>query len=327
MQDRAVTDEQAIDNPDDLVARYRDEFPTLQLPPQPFDPAVRRAAPATSLDDRPVGGYDSPEQAWTNPLPAVDDAAPVGFTWQITPEPPTPEATPGLVPAPTPVPVAQMATTSTPTPAESAKQDAPAQAHERHPASIVDPAPADNTSAALPRGVFIVLLALAGGLAWASRMAFSASLLGLAALVASNLAIAISLTRRSSQPRPTSATLFAGIAGIGAAITALLAFREFTDEFAFVAGLFMLITIVPSLIAIGVVLLVLRKAPAGAPIDALRRGLVRMLPVLAAALVAGIQAHRTFSAKPDAIVAMVVVVLVAMNVAAVLRGSGRAAGS
>ena len=52
---------------------------------------------------------------------------------------------------------------------------------------------------------------------------------------------------------------------------------------------------------------------------------VRLKRLLFLVADAGVQAHRTFSAKPDAIVALVVAALVAWAVGSVLRGTGRAA--
>lgn len=268
-------------------------------------------APATNLDGRPVGGFDEPARhTWQSPFPAPQ-LNPADYSYQVVP-PPAPvtaaTAAPELPPAVSSVPpvsaVPPLATMAT---------------------SDGTPAADDTMPIATSTPVLVMFAILAVGLVWASKMAFSAALLGFAALLVSELAIAMSLARRSNEPRSAAATALAAIAGLGAVLAAKGAFAQF-GEMAFVAGLFVLISVVPALLLLGATSLMLKRRNADSPGDrALRDGTRVRFVALAAILLAGIQAHRTFSAKPDAIVALAIVALIALNVFAVARRNGRAA--
>lgn len=297
-----------------LSARSSVSFPRLELPLPPFKapasvieaPApspVPTSAPATNLDGRPIGGYDEPVTGtWQSPFPApvIDQ----GYVYQVVP-PPQIDASNAVVPAP-----AAEAASTVPLP-DLAPVPEPATATVVAPSKVV-------------LGAFAVL---AAALVWASTMAFSAALLALGALLASEIALALAASRPSAAVRSTPATAVAVVAGIAALLAAKGAFAQF-GETAFVAGLFVLVSAVPTLLVLGIVAFVLRRrsASGNSPGErALRAGALVRFGALAAIIAAGVQAHKTFSAVPDAVVALAVVVLAALNVAAALRGTGRAA--
>jgi hypothetical protein len=283
-------------------------FARVQLPPIPSLglPAMRlpspSPAPATDHDGRSVGGRDEPTGTWTSPLPAPAVPARMGYTFQVVP-PPVQETATAVMPAPVP------ATEPAPTAAPSVMPEL-----EQPPAAVA--------TAAASTVVATILLVTAVVLVWASHMAFSAALLAMSALLLAELSRAASLSR-AGEARPASATMLA-IASIGAAGWSLLkAFGQF-GEYAFVGGLFVLLAAIPTLIVFGVTWWMLRRRSDRAAGDqTLMSGTRWRTLALAAMIVSGIQAQRTFTAKPDAIVAIAVAAFAVSIAVAVMRGTDR----
>lgn len=281
-------------------------FARVQLPPIPSMglPAMRIApleldpAPATDLDGRAVGGRDEPAHEWASPLPAPVGPAPTGYVFQVVspPPPPSPMAETPVAPAPT-------ALASAPEP-------------------TTEPAPAAPANKAVATALLITALMLV----WASRMAFSAALLSMSALLLAELARAASQSRTGTA-RPTAATLLmAGSVAI-AGWSLLGAFGQM-QPYAFVGGLFVLIAAIPTLIVLLVTQRMLRRRTDRAPGDDTLLATTRVRVIALAALtITGIQAHRTFTAKPDAIVAVVIAAGALWIALSVLRGTDRAAAS
>jgi hypothetical protein len=301
------------------IARPPVEFPRLVLPPAPTfgrpapapvataKPIVATrpvpALPATDADGRAVGGRDEPPATWQSPFP--EPAPTNAYTFQVVPPPMAPEA--AQMPRPM---IESAAPARTPVPTLDA--------------SIVDePTTTDTRPSTIVLGLMAVTAAL---LAWASVMAFSSALLAFSGLLIAELALALSLARARGARRPTSAAVLAVVAlGVGL-LAAKGAIAQFGDM-AMVAGLFVLISVVPSLLLLGAAAFVLRRRGDRRTLadEAIRSGTIVRFGALAGILLAGYQAHKTFTAVPDAIVALVIVALVAVNAVHVLRGSGRAA--
>lgn len=291
----------------------RRAFPRIELPPVPalgrrertdvpVVAAPTAAAPATALDGRPVGGQDEAPSGWHYPYAGV---IPGESVRQVVPQPVPDSAAPQAAAAPaalTPV-----------VPSLAPAPDLPPDGST----------PADDTDGG-PSTVVLVLFGVSAlALMWASRMAFSAGLLAFASLLMAELSLATSLRRRPGASRPASSTILA----VGALVIALNAARHAFAQFgeaAFVAGLFVLVAVVPTLLLLGIAALLLRRASSRAG-EALQAWTMVRFGALAALLAAGVQAHRTFSAKPDAIVALAIVALAAFTAVSVLRGTGRAA--
>lgn len=295
-------------------------FPRLELPPfQGFRnhedddvgdaprPAARPSADAIASLPPVVRLLDEP--AWSSPVPAPVDPeaeyramlervaayAPHAHTTRHAPVIVAPATATPNDPAPDPEPSG---------PQQEPRPSVVPQLED--PASIVRPA-ARSTLA------LVLVVATAALLVWASRMAFSPALLALASLLVAQLAAAEAAASR----RPLLPAAGAGILALLAAKGAIAGF----GEMAFVAGLFVLVAAVPTLLLFGVVQVVLRRqGEAAAPADlALRSGWKLRAGALAATIVAGVQAHRSFSAVPDAIVALGIVALVVVTLAAALR--------
>jgi hypothetical protein len=319
------------------IARPPVEFPRLVLPPAPTfgrpapaTPTVAEPAaptttpaptsPATDLDDRPVGGRDEPPVTWQSPFP--EPAAASAYTYRVVPPPMAPEAAqmpPSMVAAAAAAPVAAPAPIKASVPAP-ARTPVPAVA-----APVIDDQPSEV--ATRPSTVALGLMAVTAALLmWASQMAFSSALLAFSGLLVAELALALSLARARGANRPLSSTLLAVVALLVGLLAAKGAIAQFGDM-AMVAGLFVLISVVPSLLLLGAAALVLRRRGDRRTLadEAIRSGTLVRFGALAAILAAGYQAHKTFTAVPDAIVALVIVALVALNAVHVLRGSGRAA--
>lgn len=262
-------------------------FPRIELPEVP----TLGAAPVIPV---PRPRLDEPAPTWRNPLPAPD--APSAHEFLVVPPPPA------TIPAP-----------AAATPQVAPAAPAPAPAPMPVPIQLPDPGAAGD---AVPGGTSLALVVTFGAcaalLAWASNMAFSSALLALASLLVAQLA----------------AALFAGGAPVGrmlAAVALLVgAFagwkgvHELSPD-AFVAGLFVLVAVAPLLLLMGVVQLLLRRRAASAGDRALRAGATLRFVALAAVLVAGIQAHRTYSARLDAIATILVVALTVVTVVRTLR--------
>lgn len=307
---------------DDAV---RGGFPRIELPPVPSlgrtsggtvpVAAPGSPAPAISLDGRPVGGQDESPAGWQYPYAATSTA---GYTYHVPPPP-----------MPGPVPAGSAATSAPELAHGPGTESAPYVMPHVAPVSDRDAASdeADDADTGPSTVVLVLFAVVAVALLWASRMAFSAGLLAFASLLIAELSLATSFARRAGASRPASSTL-AAIAAVAVALNAARhAFAQF-GETAFVAGLFVLVAGVPSLLAVAVATLLLRRSSASSRAnDALRSWTAVRLAALAALLVAGFQAHRTFSAKPDAIVALGIVALALLTAVAVLRGTGRAARS
>lgn len=289
----------------------RGAFPRIELPPvpsfrrtRPEEPAGPvHAAPATSIDGRPVGGQDDAAGGWQYPYAQAGPSG-SGSTRQAVPPAQAPVAPVAPAPSTRPYVMPQLEQVSDSDRAADRADDA-----DTGPSTVV----------------LVVFAVLAIALLWASRMAFSAGLLAFGSLLMAELSLAFSFARRSGASRPASSTILA----IGALLVAVNAARHALGQFgetAFVAGLFVLVAGIPTLLLLGVAALLLRRssAPSRAN-DALQSWTLVRLGALSALLAAGFQAHRTFSAKPDAIVALGIVVLVLLTSMSVLRGTGRAA--
>lgn len=259
--------------------------------------------PATALDGRPVGGQDEAPSGWHYPYGGLTHA---GTAAQPVPEPLPASPAPQAAAAPG-------ALTSAAVPSLASAPDLPPDRST----------PADDTDGGPSTAVVVLFAALALGLLWSSRMAFSAGLLAFASLLIAELSLATSVARRPGTARPTSSTILAVAAFMVALNAARHAFAQFGEE-AFVAGLLVLAAAVPAMLLLGVGTLLLRRAPSPAN-QALQSWSMVRFGALTALLLAGVQAHRTFSAWPDAIVALAIVALTVVTSAAVLRGTGRAA--
>jgi hypothetical protein len=291
------------DTPGTRIVRPVDGlFPRLQLPPVPVlghsgpagapplhsapPPSLPSLPPATDLDGNTIGGRDEPLGGWQMPSPEPDVTPAVAV-----PVPAQPRPIPAA--APPPAPIVQDVVTA-----------------------CVPASPVHG-----PSSVAVVLLAvLAAVLVGAGALAFSAALPAFAALLVSQLAIAASLVVRADQPRPRAATCLAVLAGAGAAFAAWQAVGQFS-QVAFVAGLLVLASGVVALLLLGIASLVLHRRGEQRTLgdEALRSGTVPRFLLLAAVLVAGVQAHHAFSATADGLVALAIVAVVALNVASVLN--------
>lgn len=262
-------------------------FPRLQLPPVPVfrdaDGEVRRV-------------LDAPPSQWQSPLPAADPET--EYRYRVAPPPPAPAV---AAPPPAPLPAGH----------------SPVAVPVGVPVPEPEPAPpVAESPVASSRIAPVLLLTCALLLAWASQMAFSSALLALAALLVAQLAAAAAVVRCDRLPL---------VAAGGAAILAVLAAKGAAGQFsemAFVAGLFVIAACVPTLLLLAGAQLVLRRrsdrrSPAD---DALHSAWVPRAVAVAAVLAAGVQAHRTYSAVPDAIVTFAVVALAARTLRCVLRG-------
>jgi hypothetical protein len=296
--------------------------PVEPAPPTPQQPV----APATDLRGLPVGGFDEPPAAWQSPFPAPE--VPRDGNWFV-PGPqvaPAPAGTPAIpaparaitqapdtavqMSAPMTIPTPTQPPTRMPMPSPAPQLEAPAN-------------PDEGFAPASPVARFL-FLALAAALVWASQMAFSAALLALAAMLVSEVAMAIAAGRAPAAPRSSWVPLFAVVSTLASLVAAYRAFGQF-GEMAFVAGLFVLVAVVPSIIVLAIAGLLARRHGTSGD-QAIRSGTLLRFGVLAALMVAGYQAFQTFSAKPDAIVTFVIVALTFHNVHAATRRSGRAAG-
>ncbi|MCW2922286.1 MAG: hypothetical protein JWL76_2160 [Thermoleophilia bacterium] len=312
-------------------------FRRIELPAVPAFP--RPMVPADELPvQRPL--LDAPTTGWQSPFPAPE--ATNSYTFQVVPPPPPTEwappldppqphqiprsahatfcAMPSAAPAPAPAPAFSGVPALAPAPASaSASASAPARATvltQDGDVPAVD-APADVSMVAVG-----LLLATAALLMWASRMAFSPALLAMAALLLTEVGIALS---RTGPKRPTPAL----VAVAAAAAIALLALKDAFagfGEMAFVASLFVLVAALPTLLLLGALEFVLRKRSSASPAnDALRSGTMLRFGAALALLVSGFLAKDSFSAKPDTFAALAIIALVGFGIAQVLRGTGRAA--
>lgn len=273
-------------------------FPRIELPPVPtFGGTVE------PLRDEPVATWQPPvapplssEQRYRSMVERVATLATPVPTQETPAHPPAQEA---LAPAPAPS-IEPVATPQSSVPVMP----------ELAPAPESTPLPASRIAIAL----MVVAVAF---LAWASRMAFSPGLLGLAALLLAQLAAAA-----SSSPRGRSLALRAAIPAIVVALLAAMqAIGNLTSGMAMVAGLFVLVAALPTLIVFVAVQVVLRRRGdrIGPADTALRDSWKLRAGTLAALLVAALLVRDSFSAKPDAIVALGIVALVAITLHSALR--------
>lgn len=212
-----------------------------------------------------------------------------------------------------------------------------ARAEAREPATELAPSPVPPPLAYMPElqaepshvqakpsaAAIGVLLVTAGLLVWASQMAFSPALLALAGLLIAQLAVACAAAPRAGK-RPL---VLGGVAVVLALLAAKGGIHGFSDT-AFVAGLFVLVAVLAALVLFGALQLLLRRGgEAASPLDlALRSGWRLRVAALVGVLGGGVQAHRTFSAVPDAIVTLLIVgVVVALLLPLVRGGSDRPA--
>lgn len=321
-------------------------FPRLELPAVPVF-----AQPMIPADELPVQRplRDAPADSWQTPFPTPE--ATNTYAFQVMPPPPpvggelaprheiprSAHATYCAMPGP-----ATGAQSASPTESPAPIQPAPAQPAPASvvssqaprsrvpamvPATTTDPAPdVDGAQSAAPtdlsRVALVLLVVAAALLVWASRMAFSPALLGMSALLLSELAIGLALT---GSKRPTSALVATG----GAIVLGLLALKgAFAGfgEMAFVASLFVLVAALPTLLLIGALEFVLRRRSSDSPANvALRAGTRIRFGAALLLLVTGYLAKDSFSAKPDTYAAFVIVALAAFGAVQVLRGTGRAA--
>lgn len=278
-------------------------FPRLTLPPVPFggsktasgnSPEDTRAPiegqPATNLDGQSVGGYDDTSIQWRYPYESFSSM----------PEP-----------APEPAPIESLDEQKI-----EAVIDAPM-------VSIEEPTPQISQSAPMLFLVPIGILAIV--CIWASKMAFSASLLALSGMFVSELALVAASLRSTANNRSRYVMATALPAGAISILAVKSALAQFGDA-AFVAGLFVLVTALPALIVLGVVSLVLRRRATLTPVTTvIRSGSLVRFGALVAVLLAGYQAFKTFSAKPDAVVALGITAVTIYSVVSAVRGTGRAA--
>lgn len=177
---------------------------------------------------------------------------------------------------------------------------------------------------AVSRPALVLLLVAAALLAWASRMAFSPALLALSGLFVAEVAVALSLTRAAAASHPTRSTVAAVASLLLVALAAKGALHGFGDM-AFVAGLFVIAAIIPTLLLLGAVALVLRRrTPRSLADESLRAASLVRLGAIVAVLAGGIQAHRTYSAVPDAVAALGIALLTATYALHVVKRTGRA---
>lgn len=155
-------------------------------------------------------------------------------------------------------------------------------------------------------------------LVYAAHMSGSKALYACAALFISDLAIGESV-RRAAQVRAQRAEVALAI-GAGALVgLALWGVAHQFSMMAFVAGLFVVLAVVIVALLQVASGLVLRRKAASLADQAVRAGSVMRWIALALTLLAGVQAFRSFSAVPDALVALPIVALTLCNVAIVLR--------
>ncbi|MBC7644224.1 MAG: hypothetical protein H7123_03790 [Thermoleophilia bacterium] len=195
----------------------------------------------------------------------------------------------------------------------------------------------DRTEVARPvvhqQGLHVVAMAMlifcATLMMYAGNMSGSTALFACAALFMSDIALGVHVRTREMAAGATSRT-HVDLAALllPAVLVALTAWglpHQFSDM-AFVSGLLVAVVSIPVVLISFIAGRLLRRASASAADHAVhKRGMIR-LAALAASLVAGVLAFQSFSAIPDALVTIPIVLLAATNVVAIfLRGTSTAA--
>lgn len=243
------------------------EFPRLELPPVP------RLGRADGLVEP---GYDEPPAQWRSPLSTQREPEDE-YRHMVERVAALASGRETAMPAAAPAP-----------PLAPAPRAAP-------PAEVEVPAtvPASRVAAFLVLGCAVLL-------AWASHMAFSSALLACSALLLAQLSAA------AVQTPGARMRLLAGAASVLVSLASAHAALQGFSADAFVAGLFVIVAVAAAAPILGVAQLVLRRHPE-APLDAsLHAGWKLRAGALGLTLAAGVQAHRSFSATPDSVVALVV---------------------
>ncbi|MEO6867541.1 MAG: hypothetical protein ABI200_05925 [Gaiellales bacterium] len=294
------------------------EFPSIELPPPPNFGLPRRMDPDLFEDDLaglpPVmtPNVDEPEGEWKSPFPDPEPSS--SYALQIAPA----------------------ADETLPEPMNSPWIGAVPETANPHAASVPVPVPAPPTAAEVepevtiePTGIAPVAVIAFGALAvflvWASGYAFSAALMGLAAIITAELAGALALADGRSQPADIKAKALAGVGIVVALIAAKRGIAELGPD-AVVGGLFVIVALVPTLLVIAIAHLILRRRAdraTAADHALLHASRLRLLALLAVG-VAGIVAHISWASKPDAIVAIVLLALAILTALPVLRGAAPA---
>jgi len=220
--------------------------------------------------------------------PLLDLSTPQPLTVPELPAAPT-LATVVAAPAPPQVPTAALRDTAS----WSARQQVPAA-----PAAPAAPAEAIRPLNPVAAGLLLVSTT---AMLYAAQMSGSVALLACAGLFLSDLSLGLrGLSARVCMAAALALTLWALIGVPG----------QFSDM-AFVAGLFVVVAAVPVLAMSAVAGRLLRRDDASTADLAVRaRGKYQLLAVVLAML-AGVQAFRSFSAVPDALVTLSIVAMVA----------------
>jgi hypothetical protein len=295
---------------------YTTTFPRIELPPVP---TFAGAAPATEvaegevapLRDEPLGTWQppfapsfSPEEqyrAMVERVATLSAAAPVAGPLAV----PAPLAAPAPVVNPVDTPVADL-------PARTTVSAPPDTVVPVMPELAPAPELAPHRTSRVALGLLVVL---AIGLLWASRMAFSPGLMALAGLLYAQLAAA------AAAAGSRTLAIRVAVPAVAVSLVAIKGALGAFSEMAMTAGLFVLVAGLPALLVLGAVQLILRRRGdrASTADVALRDGWKLRFGALAALLVAAFVVRDSFSAKPDAFVTFGIVALVAITLLGALR--------
>lgn len=322
--------------PDEALVDARLSFPRLDLPPVPSF-----GSSATVDEHEVVPLRDEPLGTWQPPFPPpfsgeeqyramVDRVATLSSVQSIAePHAPVAAATPMFSTAPVFASAPVIAPSPVIDPVDVPAPDVPELPRTRTRTTIA--APPDTVVAVMPelapapdlaphRTSMVavgILILLAVALNWASHMAFSPGLMALAALLWAQLAAGAAVSPRGRR--------LAIRAALPAAVLSLLALKGAIGGFsdmAMVAGLFVLVAGLPTLLLLGAAQFILHRRGdrASATDVALREGWKLRFGALAALLVAALLVRDSFSAKPDAFVTFGIVALVVLTLLPALRG-------